>query len=162
MDWIAGRGRILESLKKYRHVLLVLLAGLFLMALPEPEEPDTQLQPATVEAAPSLQEALESILSQISGAGNVKVLLTEEKGKQTLYQSDDDSSADDIRRETVIITNAERQEEGLIKQVNPPVYLGAIVVCQGADNANVRLSIVEAVMSVTGLTSDRITVLKMK
>jgi len=36
------------------------------------------------------------------------------------------------------------------------------VVCQGADRAGVRLAVVDAVKSVTGLSSDRITVLKMK
>jgi len=42
------------------------------------------------------------------------------------------------------------------------LYRGAVVVCQGGDNASVRLAVVEAVSNATGLTSDRITVLKMK
>ena len=41
-------------------------------------------------------------------------------------------------------------------------FAGAIVVCQGADNAEVRLRIVEAVSAYTGLGSNRIMVLKMK
>lgn len=39
---------------------------------------------------------------------------------------------------------------------------GVVVVCAGADSPQVRLSVTEAVMSYTGLGSDRITVLKMK
>jgi len=49
-----------------------------------------------------------------------------------------------------------------VQQVNPPTYLGAVIVCQGADSASVRLAIVSAVGSVTGLSTDKITVLKMK
>jgi stage III sporulation protein AG len=64
--------------------------------------------------------------------------------------------------ETVIITDAQRAQQGLVKQVNPPVYLGAVVVCQGADRASVRLAIVEAVANATGLGADKISVLKMK
>ena len=55
-----------------------------------------------------------------------------------------------------------RKQTGLVQQVNPPTYLGAVIVCQGADSASVRLAIVEAVGSVTGLSTDKITVLKMK
>ena len=38
---------------------------------------------------------------------------------------------------------------------------GAVVVCDGADNAAVRLDILRAIGSYTGFGSDRITVLKM-
>ena len=39
---------------------------------------------------------------------------------------------------------------------------GAVVVCDGADTASVRLYVTNAVMSYTGLGSDRISVIKMK
>lgn len=38
---------------------------------------------------------------------------------------------------------------------------GVIVVCEGADKANVRLEIIDAVSSYTGYSSDRIAILKM-
>ena len=37
---------------------------------------------------------------------------------------------------------------------------GVVVVCQGADNAKVRLDIIRAIGSYTGFSSDKITVLK--
>jgi len=40
--------------------------------------------------------------------------------------------------------------------------VGAVVVCQGADLAQVRLAVTNAVSSYTGLGCDKITVLKMK
>ena len=39
---------------------------------------------------------------------------------------------------------------------------GAVVVCDGADSALVRLNVTNAVMSYTGLGSDKITIIKMK
>ncbi len=167
MDWVGFSSKCMEYIKKYRYVVLVLLAGLFLMALPEGDEEKTEtVQEQTAETEKSLQDSLAEILSQIDGAGKVKVLLTEEAGEKTLYQTDEDitqsENSDDIRRETIIITNSQRDEAGLVQQVNPPVYQGAIIVCQGAGSASVRLAIVKAVSGVTGLTSDRITVLKMK
>ena len=66
------------------------------------------------------------------------------------------------KTDTVTVTDAQRNESGLIRQVNPPVYKGAVIVCQGADNAAVRLAIVDAVGKATGLGADKISVLKMK
>ncbi len=166
MDWIACKRRIMENFRKYRYVMLVILAGIFLMALPDRTDEEPAVQPTAEETRPQLQDSLEDILCQISGAGKVKVLLAQAAGESTIYQTDEDIStgenSSDIRRETVLVTSSDRKEVGLVKQVNPPIYQGAIVLCQGADNAAIRLSVVEAVMSVTGLTSDRITVLKMK
>lgn len=166
MDWVTDKSRIAAYIKKYRYILLILLVGIFLMMLPAQEEKEVVPVTTQPQAEPDLQDSLAAILSQIAGAGKVQVLLTQAAGEQTIYQTDEDidtgENTSDIRRETVLVTNSNREETGLVRQVNPPVYQGAIVLCQGADNASIKLSIVEAVMSVTGLTSDRITVLKMK
>ena len=93
-------------------------------------------------------------------------MLTEEEGSQVLYQTDSDtrsSESGDTRQEkTVLITGADRTETGLIRQELPPRYRGALIVCQGADRPAVKLAVVEAVANVTGISADRITVLKMK
>lgn len=166
MDWVSFKSSGIAYIKKYRYVLLVVLAGIFLMALPEGKKEEASLPKTEAEIQPGLQESLAEILSQIAGAGKVEVLLTQSAGEQTLYQTDEDIAAgentSDIRRQTVLVANASREEAGLIKQVNPPVYRGAVVLCQGADSAAIRLSIVEAVANATGLTTDKITVLKMK
>ena len=93
-------------------------------------------------------------------------MLTEALGEEIIYQTNDDISNGDTssssRGDTVTITDSERNENGLVRQQNPPKYMGAIVVCQGGDNATVRLAIIEAVSNVTGLGADKISVLKMK
>lgn len=161
MDLKTFGRKVKDYAKKYRFVLLVLVVGLIFMLIPSKKEDEEQIEPSeTVQTLlqPSLDELLADILSKIEGAGKVQVLLTKAKGEETVYQTD--TSGTQIS--TVIISNQERAEEGLIMQVNPPVYLGAIVVCQGADSPSVRLAVVEAVSNVTGLGSDRISVLKMK
>ena len=165
MDRLVIREKAPDVFQKYKYVLLILLLGFILMVIPEPKgqtqaepEPETEKQDAAAQ--------LEQILCRIDGVGNVKVMLTEATGSQTLYQMDEDQSSsedsDSWRSDTVIITDANRAQTGLVRQINPPTYLGAIVVCQGADRAAVRLAVVEAVSDVTGLGADRISVLKMK
>ena len=164
MDWVTMRSRGKELVRKYRYVLLVVLAGLFLMALPDGKNTKAAPEPAAAETEPrqDLQTGLEEILSQIQGAGRVRVLLTQREGERTVYQTDEDSTSSGIRSDTVLLNGSDRSQTGLVQQVNPPTYLGAVIVCQGADSASVRLAIVSAVGSVTGLSTDKITVLKMK
>ena len=165
MDQLNIRSKTAELFKKYRYGILIVLLGIVLMCLPiskqEAAIPDaTSASNDTEEDI--LEESLSAILSQIKGAGKVQVLLTEAKGAETLYQSDDNLGNDTKRQDTVIISGADRGQTGLVRQIIPPTYLGAIIVCQGADSASVRLAIVQAVSSVTGLGADHITVLKMK
>lgn len=167
MDRVMIADKAKELFGKYKYVLLVLALGIFLMSIPDRDDPPAVQAAPTQQAVPeSREEELEEILGQISGVGKVRVLLTEASGAETIYQTDEDhsTSSDSGRTEqqTVIITDSDRTERGLVRTVTPPVYLGAIVVCQGGDSPTVRLSIVEAVSNVTGISSDRITVLKMK
>ena len=153
--------------QKYKYVLLILALGVILMLIPANIQPEGESQPpATESSSVSRAQELEDILGQIAGVGCVRVLLTEASGAETVYQVNEDRTASEdsqsIRTEAVIITDSSREEAGLVRTVTPPVYLGAIIVCQGGANPAVRLSIVEAVSDVTGLGSDRITVLKMK
>jgi stage III sporulation protein AG len=149
-------------LQKYRYALLVVLLGLGLMLLPGRDQPETVPQQEKAIQRVSLSEEMEQILSSIQDAGRVKVLLTLEKGEETVYQTDEDRDGESLRLDTVLITDADRNQQGLIRQVNPEKYLGAVILCQGADSAAVRLAIVEAVAKLTGLGTDRISVLKMK
>lgn len=166
MDWTALKNKTAQFLRQYKYAALVLVLGLVLMMLPEGREEITKTEADVAAPTGSVSEELEAILAQIDGVGKVSVMLTESAGGETVYQTDEDSDSDSdrqsIRLETVILTDAERAEYGLVRQVNPPVWLGAIVVCQGAERPAVRLSVVEAVANVTGISTDRITVLKMK
>ena len=112
------------------------------------------------EALETVEERLETILSGIAGAGRVEVLLTEEEGRQTLYQTDIQSDENRRTEDTVLVEDAARTETGLVRQTLEPTYRGAVVLCDGADNSAVKLAIVEAVGCVTGLGADRICVLK--
>ena len=162
MDILAIREKTGDWIKQYKFVALVLLAGLLLMLLPD--APEEKAAPAEVrqEQQETLQDQLGDLLSHMQGAGKVRVLLTVGSGAEIVYQTDKNVRSDGQQSDTVLVTDSQRSQTGLIRQVNPPEYLGAVVLCQGADNPSVKLSVVEAVSKATGLSTDRITVLKMK
>ena len=165
MDTTTPKQRINSLFGKCKYPVLVVLVGLGLMLLPGKKEPTISQTPVQTVPVQSLEERLEQILSQIEGAGCVRVLLTEDAGKETLYQTDIQSDSDDVgsRRtdDTVLVEDESRNKTGLIRQTLEPKYRGAVVLCQGASRPDVRLAIVEAVRCVTGLGADRISVQSM-
>lgn len=163
-----AKAKFRQFLGKYKHCFLVLLLGIALMLLPEggksteqpPVIPQTKAQPAT------LQEQLSELLSAMEGAGKVRVLLTTQHGEKTIFQTESDTSSDErsetSKEKTVLVTDSGRNQTGLVAQTDPPTYLGAVVLCQGAEDSRVRLAITEAVSNATGLGYHKITILKMK
>jgi stage III sporulation protein AG len=160
MDVESGREKLVAYIKKFQYILIILAVGILIMLTPEGDSVQPEIITAEVSDELDLEETLEEVISQISGVGKTEVLLTESHGRETVYQTDNgyNTSGND----TVILTDSNRNQYGLVRQILPPVYKGAVVVCKGADSASVRLAVVDAVMRATGLSSDRITVLKMK
>jgi stage III sporulation protein AG len=161
MDHEEGKQALRAFFKKYRWAAAVVLSGIILMSLPQGAEKASE-HPQTVLTQPGLAQQLETLLTNLQGAGTVRVLLTERTGEQIHYQTDQDGPREDRHLKTVVITGSDRAQTGLVLRTDPPVWQGAVVLCQGADSAAVRRAVVDAVATATGLTSDKITVLKMK
>ena len=168
MDILKLKTSISNCIHKYKYVWVVLLVGVLLMLIPEKSKEENQQINVQIEqqAEIPIESKLEELLCHLKGAGEVKVMLTESKGEQIIYQTDstysNSENGSDTRTQTVVTNDSERNEAGLIHQKNPPVYLGAVVLSQGADDPVVKLAIVEAVSNATGLGADRISVLKMR
>lgn len=158
----AGTPRIKHFLTKYGYIFLILSVGVTLMLLPVSEKSSPVDTVIIKEQSPqkelSLQQELTELLSQLDGAGKVKILLSKATGEKTIYQTNDATSGSN----TVILTDSGRNQNGLIRQIDPPTYIGAVILCQGGDYPSVKLAITQAVSSATGLSYDKITVLKMK
>ncbi len=158
--------QLIKRLEKYKYAILVLLVGGGLLLFPKDGGETTAEPVAEASGEVSLSEQLELLLSQVEGAGKTRVLLTPSGGTRYEYQLDTqtESGAEEQthRTETVLATAGSGREEPLIVRTTYSDYIGAVVVCEGADRASVRLNIVNAVSSLTGLGSDQITVIKMK
>lgn len=162
-------GKLHELTLKYKYAIVVLLIGLLLLLIPTKQNKQTESgeeQPTVTAQETFSEDSLAQILQSVEGAGKVKVLLSIGAGEETVYQTDTEESSSgdsgDQTIKTVIITDSQRSEAGLIRQINPAAYKGAIVVCQGADSPTVRLAVTQAVSKITGLGTDSICVLKMQ
>ena len=122
--------RLRPLAQKYRAALIVLLAGVLLLVSGGREENSDTAQTQTDADSFSLSDFETQLCRRLSAIDGA--------GRVELMLS--------------------------LEQTGEAVYAvtfrGAIVLCDGAENAAVRLAVTQAVETVCGLTSDRITVLK--
>ena len=106
---------------------------------------------------------LSEILSRVYGAGEVSVMLTLSGESERVFATNREQSVDEegseLREELVILSTGSGEETVLIR-LNYPAFRGALVVCPGGDDPNVVLLLTKALSSLTGLSSNRITVCK--
>lgn len=161
--------RLYKKLYGYRYAALVLLAGLILLLLPtgverETNETDSTLAESEDEWLRGMEEQLSKTLSHIEGAGTLHLMLSVEQGMEKRFKEDkeiEEGEHSDLRRyETVVLSGNDRSESLVLETQAYPIFRGAVVICEGGDNAEVRLQIMEAVKVLTGLSSDKITVVK--
>lgn len=154
--------KALTWLKENPYIVLLALAGLTLLLLPTGEknaESEKRAEESTDSIAVpgfSLEEEekrLRKVLESIEGAGKTEVLLSL---KSTVKR--DIAS---YEGEAVIVSAGSGKQQAVENGYEYPSYLGAVVVCQGADDAAVKLRIYDAVSAFTGLGTSRIQVLKM-
>lgn len=155
---------------KYKYIVLIALVGVVLLLWPSgdaaaPEKPPAETD-SPAETSETLQREMEEVLSKISGVGEVRLLLTmESDGERQLardisvsYRGSYDAPEDYSRSSETVKADG---EDGIVVTTRRyATYRGALVVCQGADRAEVRLAVTQAVMALTGLSADRVTVAK--
>ena len=169
MRWTELWPKAKEVLGKYQYVLLLLLVGALLLALPTGGgKSDSGAEDRTPEgedisiAWTDLDQRLEDALSQIEGAGKVRVILTVKEGPRQVLAQEGKVGENSHETTTVLASQSGGTREPVKIQELGPSYQGALVVAQGADDPRVRLDLTQAVSALTGLGADKITICKGK
>ena len=159
--------QVWKLLDKYKYVLLILAVGLVLLLWPsgqrEKPAPESAGGGAEEFDLAALEEKLSQVLSQVEGAGKVTVALTVRSGTERVPLTDRSTSSREREsqvEEKTVVVNTGSGQQAVVRLERAPVFQGAVVVCPGGDQAEVRLLLTQAVSSLTGLGADRITVCK--
>ena len=153
-----------DSLRRYRLVWVVILAGLILLALPsdgKKQEAAVLPETASFDLAET-ERRLAETLSRIDGAGEVTVMLTVRDGPRKVLAQNCQDGEKDQRSETVVLARGSGTQETVTVQELYPGYQGALLVCDGGDDPQVRLALTRAVSALTGLGADKISISKGK
>ena len=125
-----------------------------------------------------LEEKMEKILSTIKGVGDVNVFInySESSSSIPLYDestttsttTEGDSSGgtrntvETENQKEVVFTEKSGTKDPIIQKTTMPLIEGAIITAKGANNAEVKTDIINAVQAATGLSIDRVQVFEMK
>lgn len=165
-------------------IIIIIVAGSFSGEKKErqnkTEKPETVvLTSNTVDELEELERKLEKILSEIEGAGTVKVMVTGNSDGEVVHayneteesvlreeQNDGQSSgrSDEkrLQREMVLVDSGTGGRVPVVVQKIKPEIKGVVVVADGAGSSVVRQNILNAVEALLGIPSHRIQVLKRK
>ena len=122
----------------------------------------------SLEYSEMLESKLESVLSQVKGAGQVRVMITLDGSPELVYAMDSDSKVSNsssggtttTSSQTPIIVSKNGSSSPLILTEIMPKVKGVIVVSSGANNVSVKLDILNSVSTLLGISTDKINVLK--
>ena len=178
---LPGLDKLTALLDRFKYPLAILLLGVVLLLWPSGKD-----KPAVAAASPSgsaetasdegadycrrMEQQLEALLSQVDGAGRVRVLLTLKTGPASAYQTDrsvserreGESESLSEEEKTVILSRGSAYDEPAVVSTAYPVFQGALIVAEGGADPSVRLQLSAAVAALLDLGADRITVVKMK
>ena len=122
---------------------------------------------STLEYCEKLEEKLEEIISQIDGAGDVKVMVSVSGSPEIIYVSDTDNKTSTTTNGSTttttsspIIIGSGANSSGIIKTETLPDVKGVIVVSSGADKVSIKLDILNAVATLLDISTEKITILK--
>ena len=162
---------------RYKYFLAVIAVGvLLLLSAKVPASEPAKEEGTQTEAAFDLQTFQQSVadsLAQIEGAGRVEVLLSLEAGEESVYASDvsqssqstggsSDSTSETYQSTMSILSDGSYGETPVLIKSKYPTFRGAVILCKGADSDTVRLQIVQAVSALCGISSDHISISKLK
>ena len=124
------------------------------------------------------EKRIKQILSKINGVGKVDVLLTYSESSQVVAMynekyKESQTEEEDTNGGTRVIQEVNTDKEIIYKEENGkkvpitekvvmPKMEGALIVAEGANNAEVKTNIIQAVEALTGLATHKIQVLEMK
>lgn len=115
------------------------------------------------------EKELKALLEKISGAGEVRVMITLENCYENVYakgynekeDSADNSQQYEFNEEYIIVKKGSNNEECLVVKVYEPTVKGVAVIAEGAGNAQVKNAITQTVCALFDISSAKVSVEKM-
>ncbi len=163
---------LLKLIGKYKYIIVVIAVGLLFLSFPSVKEDGTDVSKSSgadfdVER---FEKRIEKALVSCEGVGRAQVILSVDSGPESIYareasqrlrEQQDITESDSDTKPSIMSEGSGRETPVIIKELYPE-FRGAMVICDGADSATIRTKVTECVASLTGLTSNRISVIKMK
>lgn len=162
-EW--GKSVLTDEKKRVNLLVCLGLAGLLLLSfsawIPEPAEESAQVETSEQTISPDyaqrLEERLQTLIAEVEGVGDVRVMVTLQGSQENVYATDVETTADGMKTESHVLLS----DEGLVETTRAPQVLGVAVVCEGGGTATVQNRVSTLVEALTGVGANHITVAPM-
>ena len=163
---------ILNKLGKDK-ILIVILAGILLMVISIPVKDRQTVSENTTSNQESgeatqkmyeeyVEKRLEDTLSDVEGAGKVKVMVSLKNSSEKILAKDTDYSDEEVNGNNDENSNSTQNgNTPYVVMENMPVIEGVIIVCEGGDNKELVSEITNAVYGLLNVPVHKIKVMKM-
>ena len=151
-----------DEQKRTGLLVAVGLLGLVLLGvsswLPAKSKPETTApmpqSTITSDYEAHLEARLQTLISNLAGAGETRVMVTLQCGEESIYAADTETSADGTAASKHVITGG----TGLVETIQTPQVQGVAVLCQGGEDPAVQTRITALVQALTGVGANHVTV----
>lgn len=140
--------------------MLIIVLLIFLFGFKVEEEQVVYTQDEITTYVTNLENKLSKTLSEVAGAGNVKVIITVESGKETVLamKTTTKEGINGVESETSpIIING---KPVVVKELYPKI-IGVLIVAKGANNISVMNRLQQATISLLDINLNQIEILTM-
>lgn len=181
--WKGFFSSIGESKKQTKILVTVGLIGMALILLSEMIPSGTAKKSTTPVLASTneqyvqqMETKLTDMIGSIDGVGTVKVMVTLEHGAEKRFASETKSTEDKTQdyqgsdtkkvqqrvnsENKYILVDGEDGREALVSTEISPKVKGVVIVCQGADDAQVQQRVTNAVTTILGVGANQVCVTK--
>ena len=117
-------------------------------------QPAPQAQMETADYETQLEARLQTLIAQLDGAGETRVMVTLASGEESIYAADTETTADGAATRKHVLTNG----TGLVETVQTPQVLGVAVLCQGGGEPAVQSRITALVQALTDVGANHVTI----
>lgn len=158
-----------RNIKLVSVFLIFLILFIFITTFFEEDEEVIQTSNTTqVDPIDEYKQQLEtdilSMLSQMQGVGEVKVVITLENGVENFYVTEESFTNDisiDSKRNTgdtsiLLVEDTNGKKQALLKTSVQPTVRGVVVVCQGGDNMLIVARVTQAIKALLNISSTKI------
>ena len=166
--------KFLDSLSGKKKSLILTLAGIIGLMLiifgtfgeKKDENADvsknSQEKVSTLEYIQALENKIGNIAEQITGSGNVRVIVSVSSGTEYIYVSNEKLGENSSSKEYITVrTESGADELILFKEIYPEVT-GVSVACKGGDSPEIQAKLIAVISTSLNIGSNRICIVGIK
>lgn len=117
---------------------------------------------STLEYIEALENKIGNIAEQITGSGNVRVIVSVSSGTEYIYVSDEKTGENSFSKEYVTVRTENGADELILFKEIYPEVTGVSVACKGGDSPEIQAKLIAVISTSLNVGSNRICIVGIK